>query len=763
MRPVASAKTNSSVHMKFRLTPFAAALGALCAVPSVSLAQEAAAPQAQDASSSEASADRTVVLPAVPVTADRERGGYAAGMSTVGGKLPQEVRDIPQVVNVVTKEVIEAQGAVSLKEALRYVPGITLGAGEGGNIGDNISLRGFSARTDVYLDGFRDRGQYSRDTFHVETVEVLKGPASMLFGRGSTGGVINQVSKVPSLKASSEVSATIGTEDYYRATADLNQPMGEQSAFRISAMGQGQHSTRDFIQSEGHGVAPSLRFGIGSPTEITLSALLQRTEELPDYGFPMIQVSESNPLKKPAKAPHDRFYGYRDDYFDQEVERLSAQVKHKISDKLTLTNRTQYVHYSTEASPTPLGTPVLADGSKTIPTQATPLDLIVAPRQDRDRTIRDTSLYNQTDVVATFATGAIRHTLVGGMELGTDTYRFTRYLWEPTNVAINLGNPVNGDRGGLRYRSQTQASDADSVAFYVNEQADLGEQWKLVLGLRQDKFHAETSIVNFAKDGTASAPAQPAPHTDLMLSTRAGVIFQPTLAQSYYVSYGTSFNPSAEAVTQSASSASLDAEKNQSYEVGGKWDLHGGDLQLGAALFRVEKTNARTTDAALAITTLDGDIRVEGLELSAVGNITPAWQLFGGYVLLDSEVTKSKDTQTATVNGSSVTIPSEGKEYQNTPRHQLTLWNTYAFLKHWELGGGAIYSSERYVNNFETAQIDGYTRYDATMAYKQPRYDLRLNLLNLSDKEYFEGASGGRAMPAKGRTALLTVDYRFGK
>lgn len=758
--------------MKFRLTPFAAALGALCAVPGLALAQEATTPSPQQsepareapaAPATTAPADAAVELPAVPVTAAERRERYATGVTSVGGKLPAELRDVPQVVNVVTEDVIEAQGAASLKEALRYVPGITLAAGEGGNIGDNISLRGFSARTDVYLDGFRDRGQYTRDTFHLQAVEVLKGPASMLFGRGSTGGVINQVSKQPSLTPSAEVSATLGTDDYYRATADLNQPTGEQAAFRIAAMGQAQHSTRDFVQGDSYGVAPSLRFGIGSPTEITLSALLQRSEELPDYGFPMIQLSESDPLKKPAKAPHDRFYGYRDDYFDQEVELFTASVKHQINGALSLRNRTQYTHYSTEASPTPLGTLTKTSGSG-VPTQSTPLDQIQAQRQDRDRTLRDTSLYNQTDLVANFATGAIKHTVIGGAELGVDSHRFTRYLWDPTNVPINLGKPVNGTRSGTRFRSQTQATDADTVAFYLNEQADLGEQWKLVLGLRHDKFHAESSIVNFAKDGTISAPAQPSPHTDTMLSSRAGLLFQPTRAQSYYVSYGTSFNPSAETVTQSATSSALDAEKNRSYEVGGKWDLLEGDLLLGAALFRVEKTDARTTDAATGTVSLDGDVRVQGLELSAVGNITPAWQLFGGYVLLDSEVLESNDTQKVNVNGDpNVVVVSKGKDYQNTPRDQVTLWTTYAFLPHWETGAGAIYSSERYVNNFETAQIDGYTRYDATLAYRQPRYDLRLNLLNATDKEYFEGASGGRAIPARGRTALMTVSYRFGK
>ena len=228
---------------------------------------------------------KDAVLPEVNVKSQSLSDEYAPALSTVGGKTPTAIRDIPQSVTVINRAVLDAQGVASLADAVRNVAGITLGGAEGGQIGNNINLRGFSARTDLYLDGMRDRGQYYRDTFYLESIEVLKGSSSMLFGRGSTGGVINQVGKQPSLRDHNEVSATIGTDDYLRTTADLNRRLSDTSAFRLNLMAQDVGTTRDVMKNKDFGVAPSLRLGIGTPTEITLSALLEHNRDMPDYGF----------------------------------------------------------------------------------------------------------------------------------------------------------------------------------------------------------------------------------------------------------------------------------------------------------------------------------------------------------------------------------------------------------------------------------------------------------------------------------------------
>ena len=709
---------------------------------------------------------KEATLPNIVVTANADKD-VASSQSTVGGKEPAALRDIAQTVNVVNRAVLEAQAANSMTEALRNVPGITISAGEGGAIGDNINLRGFSARTDVFRDGFRDRGQYNRDTFNIEAVEVLKGPSSMLFGRGSTGGVINQVSKKPSLTSSSEATATAGTDDYYRATLDVNRKLSDTSAVRVSVFGQDLKSTRDLVRNQDFGIAPALRLGMGTATELTLSALIQRNDDIPDYGFPVLSSKGPGTVRKPANAPASAFYGYLDDHFKQSVNMANASLRHKFSPTLTLRTQLQVTDSRTEASPSPLTSASVRRTSEAKalpanpPTLRDPLSTLVASREDRDRDFDDKSVFSQTDLSAKVQAGGLLHKLSTGLEFGRDKYREERFVWNTTTAQreINLGNPVNGVRQGQRARSRVVQTTADSLGVYVNDQIDLNKQWKLVGGLRWDRFKVSTGLaLDTLPAGFPADTSVPiAPHSDSMLSQRAGVIYQPTEAQSYYLSYGTSFNPSAETVTQSASTAALDPEKNRSYELGAKIDVLEGNLSFNGALFTVSKNNARTTDAVTRITTLDGDVRVRGIELGAVGRLTPAWQVMAGYNLLDGEVRKSRDVGT----GFDAGIRSEGRTLQNTPRHNASMWTTYSFLQNWEAGGGLVYASERYVNNFESAIVDGYTRVDASLAFKQPRYDLRFNLQNATDKKYYEVASGGRATPVKGRSVLMTLAYRF--
>ena len=720
------------------------------------------AAQAQPAAEPRKDAPRTdsePTLPAVKATAPRERD---SSVGATGAKFGAPLRDIPQSITVVDRKQLASQAAASLKDALRNVPGITLGAGEGGVIGDNINLRGFSARSDIYIDGLRDRGQYSRDVFSLDAIEVLKGPSSMLFGRGSTGGVINQIGKKPDLRTRAEVGVTAGTDDYYRATADINRKLSDTSAARIAVFGQDLQSTRDVVRNKGWGLAPSVRLGIGTPTEVTFSALLQRNRDVPDYGFPFVADNAGGPgtLRRPVKAPHDFYYGYTDDRFDQSVNLLIAVVEHRFSPTVRLRNSTLVSSNRTDALPTPLGTVSRAGGGT--PTASDPLTRLSAPRQDRDRELRDRTFINQTDLQFKLQAGSVLHTLTTGVEIAREENREDRYVWNTTasNATVNLGNPVHGPRTGSRARSRSVSTDADTLAAYVNDQIDLNPQWKVVAGVRGERFEVSSDLVKhplpsgFPADTTASSP----PKSETMFSPRAGVIYQSSKARSYYVSYGTSFNPSAENVSQSTSTAALDAEKNRSIEAGAKFELLDGDLSASGALFRVEKTNARFRDGTnSAVQMLGGKIRVDGIEVGLTGNITPAWQVFGGYTLLDGKIVKSTDIG----SGADAGIAAEGKRAPNTPRHNATIWTTARVAPEWEVGGGLLYSSSRTLNNYGTAVIGGYTRLDATLAYLQKSFELRLNLLNLGDREYFEGSSAGRATPVRGRTVLLTGIYRF--
>lgn len=747
--------------------PLAAAIVAALAVPLASTAF------------AQAEQNETTLAP-VSVKESVSNNDYAPAQSSVGGKGDTPLRDIPQSVNVVNRAVLDAQGTTTLKDALRNVPGITISAGEGGQIGDNINLRGFSARTDLYIDGFRDRGQYTRDTFYLDSVEVLKGPSSMLFGRGSTGGVINQNSKKPNLKQSGEITASLGTDDYYRTTVDVNQPLSDNAAFRVAAFGQSTHGTRDVIENKDFGIAPSLRLGIGEATEFTASALLQRNNDIPDYGVPLIRSDRTaSSVSKPVNATHEKFYGYLDDHFDQAVNSVNATIKHTFNDDVVLTNRTQFAQYHTAASPSPLsGAEVIGARSGTgaaIPTRDMPLSQMRASRQNRDRDINDSTLSNQTELLLKLGQADLRHNIVAGIEFDHDRYENDTYEWSTTTAAryINLDDPRNGDRSGYRDKSVSTTATADTYAVYFNDQIDIGKQWKVVAGLRYDRFDADVDQSVHAlffgqptPKPTTAPTAYSADQNVEMLSTRAGVIWQPTEQQSYYISYGTSFNPSAEGLTLPANQADVDPEKNRSYELGAKYDLLDGNLQLNGALFQIEKTDARTT--VDNVVTLDGDLRVRGFEISAVGRLTPAWQVLAGYTHLDGKVVDSPESTSVAVAGATlsanttnVRVFADGKTLQNTPDDTATLWTTYNVTENWEVGGGAVYSSKRFVNNYETAVIDGYTHFDATIAYRQKQFGVRLNLQNLTDKTYYETASAGRATPAQGRTAIVTTSYWF--
>ncbi len=737
--------------MRSKNSPLAMAIFMLLSTARVQAA-ESEAPANKAAEPKAATIESTpTTLRKVTVGATTVNEDFGAAATTLGGRGTQLIRDVPQSVTVLNRAVLDAQGATTLTEALRNVPGITLSAGEGGVIGDNINLRGFSARTDLYFDGLRDRGQYSRETFFLESIEVLKGPSSMLFGRGSTGGVINQVSKQPRRRESTEIGLGIGMDAYYRGTLDMNRPLTETSAFRVSALAQTSESTRDVVESERYGFAPSLRLGIGTPTQWTLSWVHQTRRDLPDYGVPFTPSGTKENPARPIETDRDNFFGFTDDKFDQDVDILSARVEHDFKSGMKLRNQTQLSMAKVDAQPTVIASPATATTRSSL-------------RNRRERQIDDQSLFNQTDLIVSFSTGGLAHTLTTGVEIGREDFENQTFnntvtigAGMPNPLSQNLDNPVYGPLpdSAVRTRNAFTDSTADTVAVYVNDQLDLTEHWKVVAGVRFDRYDFETKVTNSLTGAITSALKQ----TDELTSVRAGLLYQPTDTQSYYFSYGTSFNPSAETLTLTAANSNVDPEKNCSYEIGGKWDLLGGELLLTSAIFRVEKSNARTLDQLTQIVTLDGETQVDGFEVGISGRITDKLQLLAGYTYLDGEIDKLNEN--VTVNNVATTVVRDGNVLPNTAKDSTSLSLTYAPMPNWQIGGGLVYSSERVLNNANTAVVSGYTRYDASVAYDARKYAARLNLQNLTDEEYFEVASAGRATPATGRTALATVTWRF--
>ncbi len=759
-----------------RRKPVAAALLGIFAAP-VALAQQAAAPIAADtpppplsspAQSQPAAAGKPVTtLREIVVTGEYDKDNFSTPKSSIS-RLPPDPRDIPQSVTVINKALMQSQGAATLADALRNVPGLTIGAAEGGQIGNNINLNGFSARTDVFLDGGRDRGQYFRDTFALDAVEVLMGPSSMLFGRGSTGGVVNQVTKKPTLTAANEVSGALTTNGLARATADFNRPLSETSAFRVALMTQsGDATSRDQSRVRDSGIAPSFKTGIGTPTEITLSALLLHNRDMPDYGLPPLNGA-------PANVSRDAAYGFTDDRTLQDVTALTAIVEHRIDAKSSFRNQTQYNRVHTDAvetAPNTIGTVTVAGFVPLTPaaTSSLPLAQLYVRQQSHDRDIHDTAFSNQSEWTARFGEAGVQHTLLAGLEFGRDTYNNQNYArngscngvamqaagattgyvdCEPLLAPVTTTSPTSVPRS----TTNLATGSANSQAAYLNDTLAVGKEVKLVGGLRYDRYAASIANSINLLNTRGSTTLASADQTVTYTSVRLGAIWQPTTTQSHYLSYSTSFNPSLEQlVSTTGISTPLPPEKNKAYELGSKLDSSDGDLAFNAAVFEITKFNARSQNSDGTFVA-SGTIRVDGARIGASGRITKDLQIFTGYTWLDARITDA------------IAVGTQGKVPGNTPKGSANLWTTYAFIPHWEVAGGMSYVSSRYANNTNTVQVPNYVRWDASLAYRQRNFDVRLNVFNLGNKRYFDQliqSDGGRSVPGGRRSAMLSATYRF--
>lgn len=566
----------------------------------------------------------TLTLPQVDV--QDQRSGYVPGYLGLS-RIPQAVQDIPQSITVVPQQLFQERAATSFQDALRNVTGISLTAGEGGGAqGDNLTLRGFNARNDIFLDGIRDQGSYFRDVFNLESIEVLKGPSAVFFGRGSTGGVLNQVSKTPRLEPSYSGTLSLGTGLLLRGTGDVNQPLSHTSAYRLNVMAHQENVVaRDEIERRRFGLAPSIAFGLGTPTQVTLSYFLQSENNVPEYGLPYL-------FGRPAPVNRANVYGLIDEDYERVLTNIfTLRVDHRFNDQLSLRNTTRYSRTDREARVTTLsvvGTP----------TPSTPLAAISISRGTRPgRDTEETILTNQSEFTVKFDTFNVKHTLSTGLEVARETFHAQRYTHAnvPNADLLHPEGRPDTSRMTRTISARTDTTTA-SVALYAVDQLRLLPQLDLIGGLRWDffepNFESHLDHLNLKR-------------TDRQVSYRAGLVFHPTPAQSYYFSYGTSFNPSAEALALAANNADTAPEKNRNLEVGAKMSLFNEALSLQGALFRLDKTDARTLDPVTQLQVLEGEQRVQGFELGLVGRPIPRLNLFMGYTYLDSKIVQSKDRQ----------------------------------------------------------------------------------------------------------------------
>jgi len=708
----------------------------------------------------------------VTVTGSRPSEDFQTTRASINRLGAANLMDVPQSVVVINRALMQSQGVTRLEDAVRNAPGVTIGSAEGGSIGTNININGFNARTDIYLDGMRDRGQYYRDVFALEQVEVLMGPSSMLFGRGSTGGVINQVTKKPFLKQATELSAQATTNGLVRTTADVNTPFQETNAARVSAMFQvGKASTVDQTNVLDFGLAPSVKLGIGTPTEVTLGAILQHRKDQVNYGVPNLNGY-------PLNAPRNTAWGFNDDYTEQDVVALQGLIEHKFAPNLSLRNQTEFVWVNTAVRETSggfVGTlganggfVAAPRGPNNIPYSAAPLGNLWIRQLSRDRNINDITVENQTEVLAKFDTGTVGHTLLMGIDLNYESYTNKAFSRTGTcnGVALPAGSvgctPAGYTVGASTPSNVAQvpgnyaSSQAWGAGFYFNDTIQVLPELKLVGGLRWDYYSATVgnsiNSVNTPGNNNVAFLYQ----ADTFTSVRGGVIFEPTPQQSYYVSYSTSFNPSLEQLTSTTGTSTLPPENNAGWEAGVKYELLNSNLSLNAAVFSIIKNNARTAnpDGSYSPT---GNVQVTGGRVGFSGRITPEWQVFGGYAHLNGVILQGLNYQNGIGN-------TTGKVPLNTPTDSANLWTTYTFKETYEIGGGFFYVGQRYANNTNTVVVPAYTRFDLTAAYKQPTYDVRLNVYNLFNSVYYDGviaSDGGRAVMGAGTTGMITLNYRL--
>lgn len=719
----------------------------------ISLAVASWAGTGMAAQSSAVSSD-SVELNSVTVKGQQE-AGYKVDKAS-SPKYTAPLLDTPQTIAVVPQKVIEQQQALSLRQVLSNVSGITFTAGEGGGgSGDSINIRGFSANANMQIDGLRDSTQTSRtDTFNIEAVEVIKGPNSVFGGSGTTGGSINQVTKAPQHSNFTRLGASLGTDNYHRLTLDTNQVLegvGTDSALRLNLMAhENDVPGRDAIERERWGIAPSLALGLSEDTRLTLSYFHQTDDILPDYGVPALDG------KKLAGVDREAYFGWSNiDKDEIQTDSFTAKLEHVINDHLSLQNLTRYsqIDRNTVVSASHVNTSGVPAGS-----------YVPAGPQGYGRDVNSELWINQTNLHADFAIFGLAHSLATGVEVSRENYdRITySYALDFTGSSFDLSNPPGYYSGTTnKANSADTSTQLDNQAVYIFDTIALDPQWDLSLGLRYDWVDGEYQNVALPAGTLTELQTR-----DEMLSGRAGLVYKPADNGRIYIAYGTSFNPSAEFLATtgsgvSAATAGLDPEESKTWELGTKWELFERRLELDAAIFRVVKSNARETMAD-GSTQLAGEQRVQGIELGVTGHITAQWDVFANYTFLDSEVLASADTADG--------IAREGQALANTPPRSLNLWTSYELPAGWTVGYGARYVSERNVASSGTAKLDAYWLHNAMVGYRvNKQLDLQLNLNNLFDQDYVERVRQTPGTSTRssaieygdGRSAVLSANYAF--
>jgi catecholate siderophore receptor len=648
--------------------------------------------------------------------------------------LPAKSTNLPPMLQskqTINKKLLTDQNATSLRDALRNVAGISLTAGEGGGgiQGDNLTIRGFSARSDFFLDGMRDFGAYYRDPFNLDSIDVVQGSSSLVFGRGSTGGVIAQNSKRASLTNKNEASFTLGSNKTTRLTLDNNHKINDTTAFRLNMVANyNQVARRDVVDFARIGVAPTVTFGLGTKQNITFSHYFSQENNTPDYGMPWQNGGM-------AAVDNNNFYGFKNDYFKTRVNISSAQYQQLINDNTTIKNQTRYALYERQI-------------------RATQPKAIASNQIQRNMMVIDTEesfLGNNLDINSKLESGNIKHDLTFGLGLSKEKSQPTRYTYNvastnlfapdmPSSIVVNSSN----------LRSAINAK-VDTVSFYALDNIAINNKFSINAGGRFDYLRSSQQSIG-RLNNSANLESKKISRTDAVFTYNLGSEYKLDSNNSAYINHSTSFNPSAEniALTDSNSvSNSLDPEKNTNYEIGTKQSFFNKKLLSNNAIFRTNKSNARELSAS-GIYQGIGNQRVQGLQSSLIGNLNSKTQINASYAFLSSKVTKS-------INAS-----NKGKKLANVAKHSFNLMLNYKLLPQLELGGGGNYLGSRYNSISNANKAKGYTIFNSLVKYSFSQdLSLQFNVNNIFNKQFADQIYADHVVPGEGRVFLFNLTHKF--
>jgi catecholate siderophore receptor len=687
----------------------------------------------------------------------------ANGVTPNSTKLTAPPINTPRTINTISASEIQATGSTTLQDSLRGVSGITFGAGEGGSpIGDIPYIRGFDSSNDIFIDGVRDGGAKSRETFDVEQIDVIKGPSSVYSGRGAAGGSVNITTKAPVLKDFSNIGVGVGSDGYRRATYDGNYMLGATTAARLDVMGQdaGMPGRQD-VSGERSGIAPSISFGMGTANRLTVKYYHLYTYEIPDSGIPY------NPTTgKPENVARDNFYGYLDrDFRKTHTDIGTVQFEHDFNEDWTLHETARYgrssYNYIWSSPDDNKGN--VADG--------------LVNRVAKSRIGATNTAVNQLDLTGNFQTGSIQHNLAVGVEIEHDQTSVDQYAitlpagitgtaCTPAAIAafvcttVDSPNPHDPFLGSFAPANNPVETRTNTRSAYALDTLTFSEQWLANVGVRYDSYSTSANGINASVNSGPLGRFAIGNDANLW-SGQAGLVYKPAANGSIYASWATSSSPSGLAngegdqhVEPSLNAFnSLAPQKSKNLELGTKWALFDDHLSVGGAVFRAQTTNAVVQTSATTFE-LAGTKKVNGFEVNVGGNLTKAWDVYGGYTHLNPVLHSP---------GPMAAADGDGNQFPNVAKNSASVWSNYKLTKKLKFGLGIYSVSQQFGNAANTFLIPGYTRYDGMVAYKFNRtFDLQLNLQNITNKRYFtEAYAVAFAQQATARAAMLTANIHL--